>query len=114
MTQLPKHNRCRPDFLLPGAHVTIAKGLRVEDIDEREGPSSNMGYTYYESLKTLGFLYRSIDEQEFFQELQNTSRQYQQASSGSLISAVWRQICKDAPTVNWKPYVIWAKDVKES
>ena len=114
MAKLPKHNRCRPDFLLPGPHVTIAKGLRVEDIDEGDETGSNTGYTYYESLKTLGFLYRSIDEQEFFQELQNTSRRYQQASSGNLIMTVWQQIRRNAPTVNWKPYVTWAEDVKES
>ena len=114
MARLPKHNRYRPDFLAPGPNVDITKGLRLEKIDEQEEVSSNVRYTYYESTKTLGLLYRSIDEHEFFQELQSTSRQHKQASSGSLTSAVWRQICQDAPTVDWKPYVTWAEDVKES
>ena len=114
MSELPKHNRYRPDFLVPGAHVSISKGISVEDLDESSQTASQAGYRYYESVKTLGHLYRSIDEQEFFQELQNTSRRIQKATSGSLLQKVWLRIRKDAPTVNWKPYLAWAQDVRES
>ena len=114
MSRLPKHNRHRPDFLAPGLQVSVSKGVSIENLDEISWSASKTGYSYYESRKTLGYLFRSIDEQEFFQELQNTSRQFQQATSGSLLNRVWLQVRRDAPMVDWKPYITWARHVKKS
>ncbi|CAK7275185.1 hypothetical protein SEPCBS119000_006566 [Sporothrix epigloea] len=80
LKDLPKANRFRPDFLSPGPIVQVYshKDIDLEqfttvDEDEIEGGHHELDppqHKYYRSIKTLGTLYRAIDERKIWQDAQ--------------------------------------------
>ncbi|CAK7222103.1 hypothetical protein SBRCBS47491_004756 [Sporothrix bragantina] len=81
LKNLPKANRSRPDFLSPGPIVQIYSHKDIDpeqftvkdDNDEDEEDQNELDaprYKYYRSIKTLGTLYRAIDERQIWQDVQ--------------------------------------------
>ncbi|CAK7233787.1 hypothetical protein SCUCBS95973_008714 [Sporothrix curviconia] len=81
LKNLPKANRFRPDFLSPGPIVQIyshkdidLEQFMVKDEDEEDEADQHEldapRYKYYRSIKTLGTLYRAIDERQIWQDVQ--------------------------------------------
>ncbi|CAK7203059.1 hypothetical protein SEUCBS139899_005788 [Sporothrix eucalyptigena] len=80
LKDLPKANHYRPDFLSPGPIVQIYSHkdidldqLMTEEEEEDEEEKHELDaprYRYYRSIKTLGTLYRAIDERQIWQDVQ--------------------------------------------
>ncbi|CAK7275319.1 hypothetical protein SEPCBS57363_006620 [Sporothrix epigloea] len=81
LKDLPKANRFRPDFLSPGPIVQVYshKDIDLEQFtvadDEEEDERGQQEldppqHKYYRSIKTLGTLYRAIDERQIWQDAQ--------------------------------------------
>ena len=70
---------------------------------------------YYESQKILGKLYRDIDEQKFFEAIQEQSRmpKLNPGKARSLADAVWNYVRDKTALIQWQHYATWAKDVKD-
>ncbi|KPI41804.1 putative RNA-dependent RNA polymerase 1 [Cyphellophora attinorum] len=70
VTKIPAAKRYRPDFMAPSASTKVERGIKRETLDAPLGDSSG-GYRYYESDKVLGQLFRAIDEDLFFQDIED-------------------------------------------
>ncbi|CAK7245874.1 MAG: hypothetical protein STHCBS139747_007479 [Sporothrix thermara] len=83
LKDLPKANRFRPDFLSPGPIVQIyshkdidLEQFMVKDDDDNDADDDDQHeldaprYKYYRSIKTLGTLYRAIDERQIWHDVQ--------------------------------------------
>ncbi|KAI6798622.1 RNA-directed RNA polymerase [Hortaea werneckii] len=77
--QIPRYDRCRPDFMAPSPRVFITKQGYMDFEDEEyvdddafEGMDlEKKPYRYYESQKALGHLFRAIDERRFIHSMQH-------------------------------------------
>ncbi|KAI7469590.1 RNA-directed RNA polymerase [Hortaea werneckii] len=77
--EIPKYDRCRPDFMAPSPRVFISKQGYMDFEDEEYGDDDafegmdleKKPYRYYESQKALGHLFRAIDERRFLHSIQH-------------------------------------------
>jgi hypothetical protein len=121
MSQLPKYNNWRPDFLAPGPHVTIEKkdGLSFEethyrDLDDEEDDEDSLPrFRYYESTKILGKLYRSIDEREIFSQIQQRSSETSKDHASTVIHAVWDYVQRVCRLIQWEHLEEWARGIRD-
>ena len=124
--QLPRWPKYRPDFQAAGPRVLIEKDINFEEVDSTRHPEEDeeveevASYSppmprYYESGKILGKLYREIDEQKFFEELQRQSRLsvLHPNKARSLAGAVWNYVREKTANFQWHHYAQFAHDVKE-
>ena len=123
---MPKHSFVRPDFQAPGPRVLINNTVQLDDgqllgdfeteeeVEELDAISQPR-IRYYESQKVLGILYRAIDEQKFFEQLQSQSRLPLGATAGerSHLDAVWKYVEEKTALIQWHHYIGFAKDIKE-
>lgn len=124
---LPKFPKTRPDFQAPGPRVLIEKTINFEEEDLETSPNEENDeldevesyeparMRYYESPKVLGRLYREIDEQKFFEQMQARSSlpAPNTGMTHSLVDAVWNYIRDKTLVIQWRHYLEFAKDVKE-
>ena len=97
--------------------IDLANIKENDDLDQTDEVDEVNGYgppkiIYYESKKTLGKLYRAIDEYEFFHELQAQSRGTK-SRHANLLEAVWHYVAKNTALIQWNHYISWAISVKE-
>ena len=123
---MPIWPKFRPDFQAPGPRVLIEKDINFEEVDSTATPEEDdeveevASYSppmprYYESHKILGKLYREIDEQKFFEELQRQSRlsTMNPNKTRSLAGAVWNYVREKTTNFQWHHYLQFAHDVKD-
>ncbi|KAK7543480.1 RNA-directed RNA polymerase [Phyllosticta citricarpa] len=127
MSECPRYDMIRPDFMAPGPRVFIEKKGIVfqndddDDVvgeDDDEDPIEALdpdykSYRYYESEHVLGQLYRAIDEKKVFQELQSVGRRSLRDSS-ALMEKVWAHVRTEAQLVQWTHYKDLAREIRET
>ena len=125
MTKCPKYNMFRPDFMATGPRVKIEKDIKLDDVgllreDEEEDIIRDLdpdrkGYRYYESKKVLGTLYRAIDEQSFFAELQEQTERLSGAgaSQKTITERLWDYVQRQTNLIQWRHHQERARDIKE-
>jgi hypothetical protein len=71
--KIPPAGRYRPDFMAPSASTKVERGITREILnsDYAQREVSGTEYRYYESDKVIGQLYRAIDEDLFFQDIED-------------------------------------------
>ncbi|KAL9027908.1 MAG: hypothetical protein Q9196_003644 [Gyalolechia fulgens] len=121
LERMPKSSNVRPDFQAPGPRVLIEENIKLEDLevpeddeDEDEPEETARAPRYYRSEKVLGKLYRAIDEQDFFSEIQRQSRSPSNAQSLGLADKVWEYVREKAALIQYVHYLDFARDVKEA
>ncbi|TKA27988.1 hypothetical protein B0A50_04054 [Salinomyces thailandicus] len=93
MTECPKYDRCRPDFMAPSPRVFVSGegylGFEDEDYQDDEAfeglDIERRAFRYYESQKALGELFRAIDERQFLHSLQHDRQRFIEPASKSLL-----------------------------
>ncbi|TVY45069.1 RNA-dependent RNA polymerase [Lachnellula subtilissima] len=121
MTKLPKGNPWRPDFEAPGPHVMIEKNNGIvfetktfrDPLDEEDEDDEFTNYRYYESNKILGKLYRAIDEQAVFQDIQKRASADGTTSRSNIIDEVWSYVQKKVQGFQWEDQMEWAEDIRD-
>lgn len=75
---MPRIKPYRPDFMAYGPHITVSKGNPLTfgepeqtEADDEDGMPT---YRYYESTNILGKLFRAINEQKIFSNIQKSSQ----------------------------------------
>jgi hypothetical protein len=124
MSEMPKHDKSRPDFMITGPDVHIADGVRLEDVLEEESSRANVleeedeapGHRYYESTKILGSLYHAIKERVIFQELQQDSNSAigARVDDRAIINKVWEYVLRETALIQWKDQVSEARRIRET
>lgn len=106
--------------MLTNNTIQLSEGQLPEDISDDEEMEEMTGMSqqrirYYESQKILGKLYRAIDEQKFFEQIQSQSRIPRGALGGvrSHLDAVWSYVQEKTALIQWQHFTEWAKDIKE-
>ncbi|KAK7947707.1 RNA-dependent RNA polymerase [Apiospora aurea] len=126
MTQLRgiKSNRFRPDFMAPSAPVNIRRRTEIsfeEEVIEPTGDddeeTDSPRYTYYESDKILGLLYRAIDEKKIWHDSVrvNSNRVAGPAVWNALMTLIESECAaKVGVEVNWKQFESEASKIRET
>lgn len=114
--------------MAPGPRVTLEQGRPkfddpddVEQEDEDEdgnltaSPTDTGSMQHYKSDKVLGKLYRAIDEETFFTNLQGNSSQLinRSASDQSLLLRLWAHVEKRAALIQWTHHSLWAREIRD-
>lgn len=118
MSCMPRYSRFRPDFMAPGPHVTIEKrevvfsGEPAPDFVDDDSDGEVSSYRYYPSTKILGKLYRAIDEQEVFREIQQYSKTGGTIES-QVMAAAWSYVQRICMIIQWEHLKPWARDIRD-
>ncbi|KIX94715.1 uncharacterized protein Z520_09405 [Fonsecaea multimorphosa CBS 102226] len=67
--RIPRAPGYRPDFMAPSASTIVEKGIKRPE--EAALPDGRQRYRYYESDRILGRLYRAVNEDTFFDDLED-------------------------------------------
>ncbi|KAL1623979.1 hypothetical protein SLS56_008031 [Neofusicoccum ribis] len=126
MSQFPKNDLIRPDFMASGPRVIVEKKGVVfhkdEDddlLDEDDAVSALdpdfKTFRYYESERVLGQLYRAIDEKKIFQEMQRHATETKSHLGGlNLMDQVWSYVLRETALIQWEEYKGLARNIRET
>ena len=99
--------------MAPGPRVQIAESIElleekaeatIDEEDDDEQPEMR----YYQSKNILGVLYRSIDEKEFLETLQQSS-----GEPTNVLEGVWRYVQNETAGFQWDHLVSAVQDIQE-
>ncbi|KAK6355521.1 hypothetical protein TWF696_004620 [Orbilia brochopaga] len=137
MSELPRTNNIRPDFLAPSPRVGLLSGgitLTPVDADDSDSDDEELSHTvsvvpslanaadaddpfaperqflYYKSHKALGQLYREIDEFKFVKAWESTARLYEAHGPHHLLGKVRDYLLRLVP--NTEAIVPWLEFAK--
>ncbi|OAG38067.1 hypothetical protein AYO21_07657 [Fonsecaea monophora] len=68
--RIPRGPEYRPDFMAPSASIKVEQGIKRPE-EETPMPDGRQRYRYYESDRILGRLYRAVNEDAFFDDLED-------------------------------------------
>ncbi|KAI9830423.1 MAG: hypothetical protein M1838_005811 [Thelocarpon superellum] len=114
ITRIPKYQNLRPDFMSPSPRVHVAEDISLLELDrpgEEEEDGDGPRIRYYKSEKTLGHLYRAIDERDFLEDLK-TSMQASERKGGHVVRQLWAHVQRETAGFQWRHHVEMAKEVK--
>ncbi|KKY15588.1 putative rna-dependent rna polymerase [Diplodia seriata] len=125
MSQIPRNDMIRPDFMASGPRVIVEKRGAVfqedeeDDLDEDDAVGAldpdYKTFRYYESERVLGQLYRSIDEKKIFQEMQRHATGTKSHLGGmNLMDQVWAYVQRETALIQWEEYKPLARNIKET
>lgn len=126
LSTLPRSPRERPDFQAPGPRVLLENSISIGEMqygwnvesddedDDEETVDARPAIRYYPSNKVLGQLYRSIDERDFFAEIQRRSMPAKELQHMSVAEKVWDYVQANAALIQYEHYLPFARDVKEA
>ncbi|KAK5092135.1 hypothetical protein LTR70_005740 [Exophiala xenobiotica] len=111
--RIPRARRYRPDFMAPSASTKVEKGIKrpTDTALDEEQPQR---YRYYESDRVLGRLYRAIDEDIFFEDLEDdTSSLFSKDASDDVINEIWCWVRAAISEKHVKQYLDVAGEVRD-
>ncbi|KAF2466775.1 rna-dependent rna polymeras-like protein [Lindgomyces ingoldianus] len=114
----------KPDFMAPSPNIALEdKGVALmesetNDIDDLDSISlldpDQSRLRYYRSKQILGKLYRTIDEQAFFNEMKKVSSASSYAlGNESLMERLERYIDRETIGLQWKHHLQFAEEIRE-
>ena len=123
---MPRAPFIKPDFHAHGPRVLINNIVNLEagehpydvqaqyDVEELDD-ISQPPIRYYPSHKVLGKLYRAIDEQKFFEEIQTHPRHLGKSlpAQRNLLHRVWKYVEEKTALIQWQHYENFAREIKE-
>ena len=106
--------------MAPGPLVRIVKKEGIEfdserfvdeESDEEDDIYGSSNYTYYESDKILGKLYRAIDERKIYEEITKPAEKQQTNTTDSVIHQLWAHAQQKCQLFQWKQYRSDAEEI---
>jgi len=116
----------KPDFMAPSPHVRIdsfnasLKFLGEEEKNPHDPVASldpdARKTRYYQSDKVLGQLYRKVDEQSFYETLQEYSRQHIriEGEESSTMERLLAYVLKATQALQYSQYIELARDIRHT
>ncbi|KAK5072515.1 hypothetical protein LTR51_005153 [Lithohypha guttulata] len=112
--QIPRTPAYRPDFMAPSASIKVEKGIERRSDPLSEALEGRQRYRYFESERILGRLYRAIDEDLFFGELEDdTSSLFSSAATDNVLPEILKFISDMMRGQDWKRYLPKAREVRD-
>ena len=97
-------------------NIKVEKGIISRDrLDDNTSTDDPSGYRYYESEKILGKLYRAIDEEAIFEDLEEDTEGsiFSTASNENVLQEIWAFVESEMELVEWDDYIPEAEGIKE-
>ena len=119
MNDMPRHSRCKPDFMAPGPHVKVQDRPEIDmdhDDLEQDDPlaEADRGNMYYPSKKALGKLYRAIDEASFLDKIRQDAQHATAKLTGdSMMKKLWEYIKRYTVLLQWDHLRGLALEIRE-
>lgn len=100
--------------MAPGPRVVIEESIELAEakVQDDEGEEQDSFYRYYESSKTLGLLYRAIDEQAILKDLKQTTAQLK-SGTPKVFSSLWSYVMRETAGFIWEHCIDTATEIKE-
>ncbi|KAK5553706.1 hypothetical protein LTR46_008252 [Exophiala xenobiotica] len=113
--KIPRSPAYRPDFMAPTASTKVEKGIkRPAAVDVDVTPNRGRGYRYYESDRVLGRLYRAVDEDTFFQDLEDeTSSLFSMEASNNVLEDIRDWVVSSINYSQVQAYHTMASEVRD-
>lgn len=112
--QIPKAPLYRPDFMAPSASTKVEKGI-TRSSESVEKLESSGRFRYYESDRVLGRLFRAIDEDLFFSDLEDdTSSIFSHEGTDNVLEEIWQFVQHMMQGYAWKDYEDVAIQLRDS
>ena len=102
--------------MAPATNIKVEKGVLSRDSsDDNASTEDPAGYEYYESDRILGKLYRAIDEEAFFEDLEQDTEGsiFGTTSNENVLQEIWTYAESEMLLVEWDSYIPEAKEIKE-
>jgi hypothetical protein len=101
--------------MAPTASTKVEKGIkRSADGDVDVTPNRGRGYRYYESDRVLGRLYRAVDEDTFFQDLEDeTSSLFSMEASNNVLEDIRDWVVSSINSSRVQAYHTMAREVRD-
>lgn len=110
--RIPRGSDFRPDFMCPSASVKVDKGIKRNQ--QESEADANRKYQYCESDKVLGELYRAIDEDIFFGNLEDdTSSLFSKDASNVVLREVLEWVRRQVDNTRLTEFLDTAREVRE-
>jgi len=103
--------------MAPATNIKVEKGVLSRDSsDDNASTEDPAGYRYYESDKILGTLYRAIDEDAFFENLEEDTDGsiFGRESNENVLQEIWAYVESEMVLVEWSSYLAEAEEIKEN
>ncbi|KAL1640179.1 hypothetical protein SLS58_007130 [Diplodia intermedia] len=134
MSQCPRYDMIRPDFMATSPHVPVVRKDGVgfvdddaahddddddDDADAFEALDPDLrSYKYYASDRVLGHLYRAIDEKTIFEDMHRRIRSsttpLRAADDGTaLLSHIWQYVVRETALIQWESYKPLAREIRD-
>ena len=114
VTKIPRAPPYRPDFMAPSPSVKVEKGIKRPEEPEALQAGGKQRYRYYESDKLLGKLYRAIDEDLFFQDLEDdSSSMFSRDPTDNVQKEMLSLAQRLMDECTWKEWISIAVEVKD-
>lgn len=99
--------------MVPSASTKVEKGIK-RPTDAASDDEQPQRYRYYESDRVLGRLYRAVNEDIFFGDLEDdTSSVFSTPASDNVIIEIWRWVRTSMRGRNVKQYLHVAGEVRD-
>lgn len=101
--------------MAPSPSVKVEKGIKRLQRDLSSSSENTQGnYLYYESERILGKLYREIDEDAFFYDLEGDDTSlFSREGTDDVLAEVWDFVLAKGTEVNWRDCLAEAARIKE-
>ncbi|KAB2574206.1 putative RNA-dependent RNA polymerase 2 [Lasiodiplodia theobromae] len=122
MSQCPRHDMIRPDFMATSPHVTVQRsGVAFDEHDDDDDNDAVealdpdlRSFRYYESEHVLGRLYRAIDEKKIFEDMHRHIQSDHRVSAGvDVMTQVWMHVTRETALIQWEAYKPLAREIRE-
>lgn len=123
MSQCPRHDMIRPDFMATSPHVTVQRsGVAFAEHDDDDDDNDAVealdpdlrSFRYYESEHVLGRLYRAIDEKKIFEDMhRHIQNDHRVAAGVDVMTQVWMHVIRETALIQWEAYKPLAREIRE-
>lgn len=115
LLQIPSAPKHRPDFMSPATSTKIEKGVVDWEESQPRDTEDPRGHRYYNSDRALGQLYRAIDEDAFFADLEEDTDGsiFGRVSNENVLLEIWAFVESEMESMEWSKYLAEAGEIKE-
>lgn len=97
----------------PSASIPVTKGIKRQQVQAKDDPDTTHRFKYFESSCALGQLCRAVDEDVFFEELEDdASTLFGHGSSSNVLEEVWLRIEEAMDSTHWQHHITTAEEVR--
>lgn len=100
--------------MAPNVGFPVTKGITREEIQAKDEQDGVHRFKYYESDRVIGRLYRAVDEDVFFEELEDdASSLFSYDSSSNILEEIWSRVEEAMDSTAWKHHLKTAEEIRD-